>query len=204
MTESTMRRTCGRDRPVHRSPRGSARRPPGGRMAWPTGIVLGRQRAPGRARRPTVRRSQQHPRSRSAGPPGDCSGRAARRGSTSSSRTPARTPSPCRHVRVTITSINAPKADGAHPCTLADFRVRPMRVGTFVLPRDGFTSLAGLGVPARQWPRLKMRNRPVNQDGCKGASLTLGYRGYRSSAATRCGDRESRVGRAAGERSRSS
>ena len=40
-----------------------------------------------------------------------------------------------RHVRVTITSIEAPRADSAHPCTRADFRVRPMRVGTFVLPR---------------------------------------------------------------------
>ena len=92
---------------------------------------------------------------------------------------PGRNAITLRHVRVTISSIDAPHADAGHPCTLADFRVRPMRVGTFVLPGAGSTDLLRLGVPSRQWPHLKMRNRPVNQDGCKGASLTLRYRGYR-------------------------
>jgi hypothetical protein len=30
----------------------------------------------------------------------------------------------------------------------------------------------------RAWPRLKLRNRPGNQDGCKGVRLTLGYRAH--------------------------
>ncbi len=85
-----------------------------------------------------------------------------------------------RHVRVTIRSITAPEADAGHPCTRADFRVRPMRSRTFVLPGFGSTNLVRLGIPAWQWPHLKMRNRSVNQDGCKGASLTLSYRGYRA------------------------
>jgi hypothetical protein len=85
-----------------------------------------------------------------------------------------------RHVRVTITGIKAPQADTDHPCSRAAFRVRPMRAGTFLLSGDGFTSLASLGVPASQWPRIAMLNRPVNQDGCKGARLTLGYLGYRA------------------------
>ncbi len=85
-----------------------------------------------------------------------------------------------RHVRVTITRIDAPEADAAHPCTRADFRVRPMRVGTFVLPAARSTDLLRLGVPSWQWPHLKMRNRPVNQDGCQNATLTLSYRGYRA------------------------
>ncbi|GAA4731968.1 hypothetical protein GCM10023350_14170 [Nocardioides endophyticus] len=85
-----------------------------------------------------------------------------------------------RHVRVTISSITAPQASPEYPCTRADFRVRPMRARPFVVPDDGFTNLVRLGVPGWQWPRLTMRNRPVNQDGCKGASLKLSYRGYRA------------------------
>jgi hypothetical protein len=84
-----------------------------------------------------------------------------------------------RHVRVTITSISAPQADSEFPCTRADFRIRPMRVRSLVIPGDAFTTLVRLDVPAWQWPNLKMRDRPVNQDGCKGASLKLGYVGYR-------------------------
>ena len=54
-----------------------------------------------------------------------------------------------------------------------------MRARSLVLPGDASTSLVRLGVPAWQWPNLKMRNRPVNQDGCKGATLKLSYLGYR-------------------------
>ena len=85
-----------------------------------------------------------------------------------------------RHVRVTITGITAPQSSAAHPCTRADFRVRPMRAGVLLLPGDSFTSLARLGIPSWRWPHVKMRNRPVNQDGCKSATLKLGYLGYRT------------------------
>lgn len=92
-----------------------------------------------------------------------------------------RSPKPVtlRHVRVTITGITAPQADVQHPCTRADSRVRPMRARSFVVPGHGATSLFRLAVPAWRWPHLKMLHRPVNQDGCKGARLALGYRGYR-------------------------
>ena len=85
-----------------------------------------------------------------------------------------------RHVRVTITGVRAQQADTDHPCTAADFRVRPMRAGTILLPGDGTTTLAELATPRWQWPRITMLNRPVNQDGCKGAVLTLDYLGYRA------------------------
>ena len=52
-----------------------------------------------------------------------------------------------RHVRVTITGITAPQADAEHPCTRADFRVRPMRARTFVLPRPRFTEPRSPGRP---------------------------------------------------------
>ena len=54
-----------------------------------------------------------------------------------------------------------------------------MRAAVLVLPGHGLTDLARLAVPSWRWPRLKMRNLPVNQDGCKDAQLTLGYLGYR-------------------------
>ena len=83
-----------------------------------------------------------------------------------------------RRVRMRIIGIHAPQADAAHPCTRRDFRIRQMPFRTLRLPADRAVALPELGVPLRAWPRLKLRNRPVNQDGCKGARLTLGYRAY--------------------------
>ena len=83
-----------------------------------------------------------------------------------------------RHVRVTITGVSAPEADAQHPCTRADFRVRPMQAAALVVPGAAPTDLVRLAVPSWRWPHLEMRNRPSNQDGCKGARLTLGYVGY--------------------------
>lgn len=92
-----------------------------------------------------------------------------------------RSPGPVtlRHVSVTITGITAPQADAQHQCTRVDFRIRPMRAVRLELPAHRSTDLLRLGVRSWRWPALKLRNRPVNQDGCKGARLTLRYRGYR-------------------------
>ncbi|GAB3261584.1 hypothetical protein [Nocardioides dilutus] len=79
-------------------------------------------------------------------------------------------------VRVRIISIEAPNADATHPCSRADFRIRQMEPRMLQVPRGRVTTLWDLGVRRREWPRLTMINRPVNQDGCKGARLTLGYR----------------------------
>ena len=51
---------------------------------------------------------------------------------------------------------------GAYPFKLAASRTR---------------SLTDLGFPQSQWPQVGMVNRPVNQDGCKGATVTLKYTG---------------------------
>ena len=83
-----------------------------------------------------------------------------------------------RRVGIRIIRIDAPRADTALPCSRTDFRIRQMPNRTLLLPRRQATDLAKLGVPLRAWPRLKLRNRPGNQDGCKGARLTLGYRAY--------------------------
>lgn len=81
-----------------------------------------------------------------------------------------------RRVRVFVATVTAPRADATHPCTKADFEVRQLRRRVLRLPAQRRVDLADLGVPVADWPRLTMRNRPVNQDGCQGASLTLRYR----------------------------
>ena len=79
-------------------------------------------------------------------------------------------------ITVAVVGIDAPRADPDHPCTAADFEVRHLTGGAVVnLPRMSTNSLSGLDVPEENWPAVGMRNRPVNQDGCKGASLTLSY-----------------------------
>lgn len=79
-------------------------------------------------------------------------------------------------IRVAIDEIAAPNADAAHPCTTADFAVRQMPRDTFRLQAKDTTDLGALGVPVAAWPWLSMLNRSVNQDGCKGAQLTLTFK----------------------------
>ncbi len=87
-------------------------------------------------------------------------------------------------VRVKIVKIVAPHADDAHTCTTADFAVKQMPRAILRVPARRTTTLAAMGVPAAVWPRLTMLNRPLNQDGCKDAQLTLRFkaRGLRRSA----------------------
>ena len=64
------------------------------------------------------------------------------------------------------------------PCSTSDYLVTQY-VGPYPLQVPGSTTmtLAQLGVPASQWPQITFLDRPVNQDGCKGATLTLAYAG---------------------------
>jgi hypothetical protein len=79
-------------------------------------------------------------------------------------------------ITVAVVGISAPNADADHPCTKADFEVRNLAVGGVVtLARNQTARLSELELPAKNWPAVGMINSPVNQDGCKGASLTLGY-----------------------------
>jgi hypothetical protein len=80
-------------------------------------------------------------------------------------------------VRVKIAGIVAPNADAAHPCTTADFAIRQMARKTVVrLPARRSTDLAAVHVPMSAWPTLTMLDRPLNQDGCKGAELRLKFK----------------------------
>lgn len=79
-------------------------------------------------------------------------------------------------ITVVVVGVDAPHADADHPCGVADFEVRPLSSGVvFRLAGNRTASLSGLAVPEESWPAVGMVNRPTNQDGCKEASLTLGY-----------------------------
>jgi hypothetical protein len=64
------------------------------------------------------------------------------------------------------------------PCTPADYAVTQYG-GPYPLTIPGSTSsaLSTLGVPAAGFPRVAMLNTATNQDGCKGATLTLAFAG---------------------------
>ena len=81
------------------------------------------------------------------------------------------------NIKVSVRTIEAPRATAALPCTAADFEVRQIGGGVAALPLEakGSKKLSQLDVVPEQRPALGMKNRPVNQDGCQGATLTLGY-----------------------------
>jgi hypothetical protein len=79
---------------------------------------------------------------------------------------------------LSIRRVVAPRATPALPCSAADFSVTQFS-GSYplLLPAHATRRLSGLGVTAFGQPRVTMLDRPVNQDGCQGAKITLGYTG---------------------------
>lgn len=79
-------------------------------------------------------------------------------------------------ITVTVTDVDAPQADADHPCSVADFDVRQLSGHLAVTLRaNRVDDLSGMGVARGHLPAVGMLDRPVNQDGCKGAFLTLSY-----------------------------
>jgi hypothetical protein len=79
-------------------------------------------------------------------------------------------------LTVVVHDITAPNSDEAHTCALDDFAVDQAPSDLKITVSAGATNtLSGLGLPSTMWPHMGMHDRPVNQDGCKGASLTLDY-----------------------------
>jgi hypothetical protein len=79
-------------------------------------------------------------------------------------------------LSVVVHDVTAPNSDQTHTCVLDDFAVDQAPSDLTITVAAGATStLSGLGLPSTMWPRMGMHDRPVNQDGCKGASLTLDY-----------------------------
>ena len=90
---------------------------------------------------------------------------------------PHRSPIAVTGLGVTIRGVTR-AAGVALPCGTGDYTVTAYR-GRYplIVPAHETRSLSALGVPSSAWPRLTMIDKPVNQDGCKGARLTLGYTG---------------------------
>ncbi|MGN6635029.1 MAG: COG1470 family protein [Oryzihumus sp.] len=84
------------------------------------------------------------------------------------------------NLAVSLQSVSRTPYAVAHglACGLTDYAVRQYS-GPYPLAVPGLASrsLDQLGIPAGQWPQVMLVDRPVNQDGCKGATLTLGYAG---------------------------
>ena len=82
-----------------------------------------------------------------------------------------------KRVRVKISGVIAPNADAAHPCTTADYTIRQMPRRTVLKVRGKrTTALAAMHIPMESWPWITMLNRPLNQDGCKGAEVRLKFK----------------------------
>lgn len=73
-------------------------------------------------------------------------------------------------VTISKDGVTAPHADATHPCTVADFAVvQPTAVPGDLTPGDHDYTGAASGAT------LQLVNNPnANQDGCKGATITLG------------------------------
>ncbi|GAB3563678.1 hypothetical protein GCM10027405_18650 [Arthrobacter alkaliphilus] len=63
------------------------------------------------------------------------------------------------------------------PCSPSDYAVTQFSGSyPFTVP-PGTSSLSTLHIPETQWPQIRMLNSPLNQDGCKGATVKLSYSG---------------------------
>jgi hypothetical protein len=81
-------------------------------------------------------------------------------------------------ITVSLSGIDAPRARPGFPCVPDDFALTQF-TGTygFTLDPASTVSLSEIGVPAEQLPHVAMLDRPVNQNGCKGASLHFTFAG---------------------------
>jgi hypothetical protein len=84
---------------------------------------------------------------------------------------------------VEVTGAGGPRIDPAHTCGSEDFSVEQFSGAPgFILPASSSADLAELGFDASEWPTVSMLDRPVNQDGCQGASIALSFTGTATEA----------------------
>jgi hypothetical protein len=82
-------------------------------------------------------------------------------------------------LEVRMTGLVSPAADVNHPCSLDDFELTQVAdTHEWTIPASATYGLRELNLPMKTWPQVAMLNRNANQDGCKGATLTLGYRAH--------------------------
>jgi hypothetical protein len=84
---------------------------------------------------------------------------------------------------VEVTTVSGPRGGSTRGCDPDDFSVQQFsgRAG-FTLRASSSADLGELGFGPREWPQVSMLNLPVNQDGCKGASLSLSFSGTATEA----------------------
>ena len=81
-------------------------------------------------------------------------------------------------LQVALSSISAPHASTSYPCTSDDFSVAQFSGAYgFTIPALSTRTLSELGFSEAQLPQVAMPNRPINQNGCKGASLQFDFTG---------------------------
>jgi hypothetical protein len=80
-------------------------------------------------------------------------------------------------LTMTISAVSAPAATRLLPCSISDFAVTQLSgVYPFLIPH-GTSSLKSLGFAEATWPSVRLVNRRVNQDGCRGATIKLSFAG---------------------------
>jgi hypothetical protein len=81
-------------------------------------------------------------------------------------------------LNVRPATVSGPRVSPAHACDSEDFAIQQFSGATgFTLAGSSSVDLAELGFDPAEWPAVSMLNRAVNQDGCKGATLTLAFSG---------------------------
>lgn len=81
-------------------------------------------------------------------------------------------------LTVSVQTVDAPRATAALRCSAADFSVTQVSAPyPLTVPAHATRLLSDLGVAAAQQPQVTLLDRPVDQDGCPGARVTLRYGG---------------------------
>ena len=79
-------------------------------------------------------------------------------------------------LTVAVSSVTGPNVGVLGPCDASDFAVTQFTGGSFFV-HPGTTALSSYFPSSSVWPTIRLINKPSNQDGCKGASVTLSYGG---------------------------
>ncbi len=83
------------------------------------------------------------------------------------------------HLKVTVRKLTAPGADRDHLCSVDDYQLTQIASSVVImLPPTATTGFRDLHIPQKRWPQVGMIYGPSNQDGCRGATLKLGYTAF--------------------------
>jgi hypothetical protein len=93
---------------------------------------------------------------------------------------PNKKPIAVTNLTVIVQSVTRTSYATTHnlPCSPADYKVTQYG-GTYPLavPGSGNAALSSLGIAQAAWPQVAMLDTTSNQDGCKGATISLAYSG---------------------------